>query len=449
MKKKIVIVGASYIFVPRIVKDFCLTRRFEDYELVLLEIIPEHLDLVYRYCLKVKETLKSEMKITATQNRKKALEEAQFVVVSIMVGGFEAWQVDLKTCLKYGISHGIGDTIGPAALSRCLRVVPECVEIVKDMEKYCPRAWCINLTNPMAQITKALNQYTKIKTIGLCHEITGEQVRVSRIFKVKNPLQDIRISAAGVNHLIFATSVKVRNREVLHLLPKYKDRDVNGHVEDALMMDESHWLDIELYERLGAMPIASDRHTAEFFPYFHKRATRFGREYGFKPLSIRWRRFRRRGIRKIMVDAIQGKTTIPNPSKFSGEDVHSIMLAILENKKEIHQVNMINRGTIPGLPDNACVEVPAVVDRRGLHPIRVALPDHIISILHPLASICNLTVEAAIKGDMDKIIQAFHLDPLITDYKIIPKLARELVQGNKKWLKRFGGGSALRRRKPY
>jgi alpha-galactosidase/6-phospho-beta-glucosidase family protein len=146
-------------------------------------------------------------KIRKTLSLDEALQGADFVILTISTGALEAMRHDIEIPEKYGIYQSVGDTVGPGGLARALRNIPVVVSIAQRMDEICPNAWLLNYTNPMTTLTRAVNQQSYIKTIGLCHELIGVRNRLAHMLSV-SPAQ-IKTNVAGINHLIWILGMSI------------------------------------------------------------------------------------------------------------------------------------------------------------------------------------------------------------------------------------------------
>jgi len=191
--------GGSYNWAPTIINDILLTPDLNGSHIVLDDLAKEPLETIHALGEKMIAEKKSDCTISSTSDETEALEGTDFVIVSISTGGFNAMEKDLTIPLKYGVIQTVGDTVGPGGLARTLRSIPVQVGIAKRMEKLCPKAWLVNITNPMAALCLAVNQTTNTKTIGLCHELQGvlyilkSMLKLSQSFHMAVESQDRRV----------------------------------------------------------------------------------------------------------------------------------------------------------------------------------------------------------------------------------------------------------------
>jgi len=202
---KIVIIGAgSHVFTRNLVTDFLSYPELRDSTISLMDIDEERLDLVTSFTRKIVSQHGYATDVESTTDRRTALEGADYVILSIRVGGLAANRLDLKIPAKYGIVQGIGDTIGPGGVFYGLRHIPVILDICSDMEELCPDAWLLNYTNPMAMICWAVNDHSNVKNIGLCHSVQGTASELARY--IGAPLDEVQywVAARALREVAFS-----------------------------------------------------------------------------------------------------------------------------------------------------------------------------------------------------------------------------------------------------
>src|SRR6266542_2263376 len=173
--------GGSYQWTPKLLTDIALTKDLSG-TIVLHDIAPEPMEVMQRLGQKIMAAAGADFTIETNGDLAEALRDAEFVIVTITTGGLEAMRKDLDIPLKYGIYQSVGDTVGPGGLSRALRNIPVLLQIAQTMEKVCPNAWMLNLTNPLTALTRTVTKKTSIKAMGLCHELQGVRGGMIRMF---------------------------------------------------------------------------------------------------------------------------------------------------------------------------------------------------------------------------------------------------------------------------
>jgi alpha-galactosidase len=438
---KIVCIGASYLFIHNIVSDMILTQEFEDCEIVIVDLLEEPLEIVTGACRRIAADRNSKLRISSAMDRKKALQEASFVLVAITVGGFDAIRRDMDVFRSYGFYHTVGDTIGPAALSRVLRTIPVFLDIARDMEKICPSAWLINVTNPMTAIVKAVSAYTRINIVGLCHEEQGVKEGIAALFNTG--VSEVSFKSLGVNHLTFAKEITVAGSDVTAAI---YDR---AKQPDKPELGIAWKLGMEFLKLTGYLPLTEDKHMVEFFPYYLSPDGGFGRKYDTEPLDLQKRIDRKVRLKQLHHDVAQGRRMFEGVGRFSGENVHGIILSLWKGYRAVHTVNIPNREYCKDLKRDSVVEIKAVADKDGIRGIEIPQGEfapHIVSILYNLNAIYDYTVEAAVYGGMEKAKLALMLDPMVRDRDVAalaPKLAEKAFRLNESYQAIGKGGRAL------
>jgi alpha-galactosidase/6-phospho-beta-glucosidase family protein len=430
--------GGSYNWMPKLLGDLALTPDIEG-TVVLHDINPTALDDIQRYGRKVFDSTGANFDVETTTDLQRGLDGAQFVVVTITTGGLETMGLDLSIPEQYGIYQSVGDTVGPGGLSRALRNVPVMAGIAQAMQRYCPNAWMLNLTNPMTVLTRVVNMTApRLKTVGLCHELFGVRAGLIRMFG--GTPDDFEFRVAGVNHLIWVLDMTIRGRDGLQMV---RDFVADGR---PLPIPEAHggwhepfvdrWkLKLQLFDVYGALPAAGDRHLAEFFPYFLTEATGRGEDFGVMLTTIPDRRQQVASARAKVHAAIEGD--LP-PVERSHEATANIVSAVANGRSTRTIVNLPNTGQIDNLPRGAVVETLAEITSAGAHPLTVgSLPNGVLSTLQPHVVNQEMIARAALDGDRGLVLQAMVNDPLVPDLETARKLLDDFLDAHADFLPQF------------
>ncbi|MGN0970644.1 MAG: alpha-glucosidase/alpha-galactosidase [Aristaeellaceae bacterium] len=433
---KIVFMGAgSSVFVKNVVGDCLLSPVMRDSEFALYDIDPARLDDSYRMLQALNRAMGCHAVFRpylGVENRRAALENADYVVNAIQVGFYEPCTVtDFEVPKKYGLRQTIGDTLGIGGIFRALRTIPVLQDFADDMMAVCPDAYFLNYTNPMAMLTGYMQRCTPVKTIGLCHSV---QVCAKRLMEGLDMPYDPSISTviAGINHQ--AWLLEIRDREGRDLYPEIKRR--------ALARTDRHpdMVRYEIMRRFGYYTTESSEHNAEYMPFFIKD------KYPelIDRFNIPLDEYPRRCVRNIEKWAAQRDELINNPNlrhEMSREYASHIMEAMDTNVPYKIGGNVINHGVIPNLPDNACVEVPCLVDGSGVTPCYVgSLPEQCAALNRACINVQLLTIEAAVTRRKETIYQAAMMDPhLQSELSIddIVALCDDMIAAHGSWLPEY------------
>ena len=410
---KITFMGAgSTIFAKNVLGDTMLCPAFHDAELSLYDISAERLEESWLVIEKMNQSINqgraTVRKYLGVEQRKDALRDANFVVCAIQVGGYEPCTViDFEIPKKYGLHQTIGDTLGIGGIFRALRTIPVLREFARDMEEVCPNAWFLNYANPMAMLTGFMQRYTKVKTIGLCHSV---QVCVRDLFKNVGfdevPAEETISKIAGINHM--AWLLELTDRQGQDLYPKIRE------LAKAKNAGEKHndMVRFDYIEKLGHYCTESSEHNAEYNPFYLKQ----NRPDLVEKFNIPLDEYPRRCRNQIAEWTAQYQELSEGSSlnhERSLEYASHIMEAIATDQPYRIGGNVINHGIIPNLPAEACVEVPCLVDARGIIPTYVGdLPLQLAAMNASNIYPQLLTIEAARTGDRRLIYQAAMMDPV-------------------------------------
>lgn len=434
-----IIGGGSYNWGPVLLQDLAATPELMG-TIVLHDLDPDAADELCRLGRRLMSAAGSGFQVEREADPRRALRDADFVIVTITTGGLDAMAHDLEIPLRYGIVQAVGDTVGPGGLARALRNVPVFVELARTMEAVCPDAWLLNLTNPMAACVRAVTKTSAIKTVGLCHEMFGIRRMLSRLFEASPA--EVELQIAGTNHLTWLLGASIRGEDGLALLRTYL---ANGGAiplrelaEPHRASFQDHWrVKLALFAIYGYLPAAGDRHVAEFFPYFLRQEDD-GAEPWVMPTLIEHRRAMASAARAKVRAWLAGET--PLPAGRSEEEVVDVIRALATGRPHTIVANLPNQGQIDNLPREAVVETRAVVMANGIAPVGVGpLPTGLLATVQNHVANQELIVAAALTGDRALVNQAFLGDPLVRNMETAPRLVDELIEANSAYLPRFVG----------
>ncbi len=406
---KITFMGAgSTIFAKNVLGDCMVSDTLHDIEIALYDIdetrLNESFELISainKNCNENRATIKSYLGV---KNRKEALKGAQFVVNAIQVGGYDPCTIiDFEIPKKYGLRQTIGDTLGIGGIMRTLRTVPVLDEFAEDIRIVCPDAWFLNYVNPMAMLTGYMQRYTGIKTIGLCHSV---QVCSSCLLEALDIKVDgFRDYIAGINHMGWL--LKITDLKGNDLYPLIRQKAIEKNEKEK----HNDMTRFEYIKRFGYHCTESSEHNAEYNPFFIKsRYPELIEKYNI-PLDEYPRRCEEQIAQwnKQKEEIFAGGNVTHERSR---EYASRIIEAMVTDKPYRIAGNVINTGLITNLPQNACVEVPCMVDSMGIHPTYVGdLPEQLAAMNRTNINPQLLTIEAAVSKKKSDIYRAAMLDP--------------------------------------
>lgn len=444
MKKcKILFVGGgSNAWTPNIVKDLILTESLNGSEIVLYDINKKASDLNKVFLDRLMLDLQLNFTITSTDNPAAAFKGANYVIIAISTGGLDAMAYDLSIPEEYGIYHTVGDTQGPGGWSRSIRNYDAFVELAKKINKYCPKAFIMNYTNPMVFLTDILQQMCKGPVIGLCHGLFENIRFLQSFYKVKSE-SDIHLKYAGLNHFFWITEARTGKKDIIaDLRKKLKRKTITDLLtidhKDPMGFKSGRYVADELFRITNYLPYLGDRHTCESFGWFITSKKNM-RKYKIKRTSIADRRKmfnnREKELKRMLKEGFSERY-----STRSRETAADIISAHFAGKQFIDVGNVKNVGQVSNLPMATVVETACLIDKNGVTPITYGkLPDDIAAMMMPLANTFDLTVRACLEKDKDMALQALRLDPTCShlNWEQVKEMGEKLLKANKKYISIF------------
>ena len=437
MGKKITIIGAgSSMFTPQLISLLIQSKTLAGSTVALMDINPHRLELMEKLSKMLIEQEGADLKVEATTDRTASLTGADFVIVAISAGGFDAWEKDIEIPAKYGVFVPYGDSVGPGGILRGFRHVLPMVQICKDLEKVSPKAWLFNYTNPASALCWIMRRESFIHTVSMCTNTV--QLRQDKFMANVVGVQPGEVvmppKLAGINHCSLINELHLKDgTDALELVRKKTKHPI---VKWAL---ETHHV----------LPVVWP-HWVEFYPMLCKLVSKYeGRAQGLfltygsqvKDMSIETNRIRT--WEKLVGNWVkgEGKPSIKEIPETEPVQLIEVMESMVEDKKEFHGVNVPNHGAIENLPDDAIVEVMAVVGSNQVQPLQVGrIPEEIASFFRLHIDVQKLTALAGLTGDRNTALQAMELDPFVqsvVELKQVPKMLDEMLLAHKDTLPQF------------
>jgi alpha-galactosidase len=423
--------GGSYQWTSKLLVDLVNMPSLVDAHVVIEDIDPAPIPRMLELVEHIARVRGIGLTATGTTNQREAVDGADYVVVCISTGALESMALDIAIPERYGIKQSVGDTVGPGGIVRALRNVPVMVDIARDMEQGCPDAWMLNLTNPMTTICRSVTRETSVKTVGLCHEIAGAQFALSQLLDAN--FLEITPTVAGVNHLPFITALDVAGTDGMERLREVLAGDDPSKAD----LIRQHRVKLELFERFGVLPGAGDRHVVEFFSGFLTEESEWGARWGVHLTTIEERELGQAHHVRQFEQMLAADKVSEWPS---GEMVAPVIQCFELDEPGWFPLNIPNHGQVADLPDEVTVESICIADGKGLRGRdEVRLPAAMAECLHRVSASQELTVEAAVSGNRDKVVEAMLLDPLAgrIDYDRIGAMTDEMLAATKAWLPQF------------
>jgi alpha-galactosidase len=435
---KIAFIGAGSIgFTRELVRDILTFPLLENAEIALMDINPERLDFAKRSVEKIVALGKYPASVTATIERAEALRGADVVLTTILAGGTDIWRHDIEIPKKYGVDTNVGDTRGPSGIFRFMRTLPPMMDIVRDMEKYCPKATLLNYTNPMAMLCGAIQRSSFIPTTGLCHSVQGTAQMLG--WWIGAGLDEITYTCAGINHQAWYLDFKVNGEDAYPAIYKA--------VTDEPEIYNMEIVRNEMFLALGKYVTESSGHNSEYNWWFRKRPDLIekycihgtGWNPGEHAYILKEYQQRETGWKDEVKEWFAAET--PIDIERGHEYAAYIINALMGGEMYKFNGNVPNTNIITNLPQDACVEVPVLVDKDGIHPIHVgALPPECAILTNVSSQIEEMAITATLTGDPTMIYRAICHDPLtaaVLSLAEIKNMVNEMFAQNKDYLPQF------------
>ena len=436
---KITFMGAgSTVFARNVIGDCMCSAVLRDGVFALYDIDGERLKESKTIIEAMQKTMGGYGKVECylgVENRKEALRGANFVVNAIQVGLYDPCTIiDFEVPKKYGLRQTIADTLGIGGIMRALRTIPVMADFAKDMEEVCPDALFLNYTNPMAMLSGYMQRYTGVNTVGLCHSVQTCSSDLFRDLDMEDKLEGRRELIAGINHMGWL--LEIADKDGNDLYPEIKSR-VQAKLDDP---DFKNKVRLDYIKNFGYYCTESSEHNAEYNMFYIKsKYPELIERYNI-PLDEYPRRCVNQiaGWKKEYAELLENGVKEHNRSN---EYASHIMESVVTNTPYKIGGNVINNGFITNLPADACVEVPCLVDGKGVHGTYVgALPVQCAAMNMTNINVQLLTIEAAHTLKKEHIYQAAMLDPHTgseLDIDTIKKMVDDLIEAHGDYLPKY------------
>ncbi len=459
-KPKIAIIGSGgYVFPVRLVMDVLSFPELQECEIALMDINAGRLRRSERDVRSVVERNRLPARVTATRNRRSALDGADYVIIAFQIGGLEAYRRDVEIPRRYGLDQTVGDTLGPGGVFRAMRTIPVLVDIANEMKKLCPGALMIQYANPMSMNCWAVNT-TRVKCVGFCHSVQGTSWLLAKAVGV--PYEECTYKSVGINHQAWFVEFRHGDRDILPEIRRVMGaryptpRAAGGKARTGQgckgeYIDDIYWPEhvrTEIMRMTGYFHTESSHHGSEYTPWFRKSRALIK---GYMP--VRWdyyqicRGYEGRKARKETENLLAG------PLKCSAEYGAPLIHSLETGTPRVVHGNVPNWGppgtspsvpaslAVPNLPANCCVEVPCLVNKGGVQPTATGpLPTACAAVNRSMINVQELAVEAALTGNREKAVQAISVDPLTGALMTLPRIRRmveDMFRAEAKWLPQF------------
>jgi alpha-galactosidase len=394
-------IGAGSIeFTRNVVTDLCSYPELAEsgLHLALHDISPERLAFAEALTRQLVAQTGAKATVTASAERGRALAGAKYVINEVQVGGYAATRTDFDIPARYGVRQTIGDTLGIGGIFRGLRTIPVVTALANDMLRYCPDAYLLNYSNPMAMLPWAVYAGTDFRNVfGLCHSVRDTHAFLAGLVGADSAR--VSFLTAGFNHQAFVLRFEQDGESLYPRLAEVIDGSPELHRR----------VRVEIYRRFGYFPTESSEHSAEYVPWFMRHDDQVSQYRIFVGDYLARSEENLAELATLQNQLTSGSELDLEPTdELASQFIHSIETGA---EREIY-VNVRNGGLISSLPDDCCVEVPCAVSAGSAKPLTVGpLPPQLAALNRTFLNVVELTVAAALRGSREHVYQAALLDP--------------------------------------
>lgn len=413
----IAIVGAGSVsFTRTLVSDLLQQEVTRECELCLYDLDDAASASATELVTELREQAKAPGPLRRATSLAEAVDGADYVITTILAGGRSAALGDFELTGRYGLRYTVGDTLGVAGIARAMRAIPALVEIARTCATHAPDGLLLNYTNPMGMLVTAVARAVGYPMVGLCHSADYTARTVARYLEI--PPAELEWWSGGINHLAWMLRL---SRDKADLYPELVRRAARPElfVEDPVRFD--------LMARFGLFVTESSKHVAEYLGFYIDKAEEIerlavpvGEFLSRRPVPI---------AEQLKNERAGGLLRPP-----SNEYAPAVIAAAEAGTDYCFQANVMNGGLIENLPAHVAVEVPTVMSRGQLAPVRLgALPSGPAALCRQQMGVQDLAVDAVLNGDRDLLTQAVLLDPqasAVLTVRRIDQLVAELIDAD-------------------
>lgn len=418
--------GAGSGFVLDIAGELLKDPFFNDWEFTLYDPDEKRLSAACQAVAKLAGQYDSHLEINNSSSIAEALEGSSYIITSCEKNRYPNWVNDLRIPEKYGVEQVKGENGGPGGLIHGLRNVCLYRELGKNIEKYAPDAWVMNFSNPMSTICTYFKKYTKIKTLGFCHQVHGSIGVVAEMLGMEPG--ELEIISAGVNHFNWLFDIRKRGtgksfmKEFLELVHN------SPYWQKKIPYVPRQTFTLDLLDVFKMYPVGYDDHILEYTSCFYDSSE--WEKYGFENLAASYEARVKAGNRTLE-DQQSSTAHIPFPKDPAhphyAENPCRIIHALETNTPSyIDAINIVNHGAVSNLPADAILDVPAVAIGGQVRSIYVGeLPPGPCEMSRRQIALHEMIAQAAVEGDDDLVVQALCLDPYVHSINQAKNIWRE------------------------
>ncbi len=438
---KLCIIGAGSVgFTRKLCADILKVTEFEDIEIALTDISQTNLDMIAQILRRMVQASGLKTRITATTDRRRALEGAKYVMNTVRIGGVEAFATDISIPLKYGVDQCVGDTICAGGILYGQRGIAAMLDFCRDIRAVATSDHLLlNYANPMAMMTWAAIDHGGVNTVGLCHGVQNGHRQIAAALGV--PMDEVDIICSGINHQTWYLDIRHKGRQVEkdELLAAFEAHPVFARQEKVR---------IDVLRRFGFYSTESNGHLSEYLPWYRKRREDIpnwistddwihGETGGYLRHTRETRNWFETEYPAMLAEADKPLSAW----KRTDEHASHIIEALETGRPYRGHFNVKNRGVITNLPEDCIIESPGWVDRFGINMVEgVTLPLACAATCQASVNVQRMAVQAAVTGDVGLLKLAVLHDPLVgavCSPAEVWAMVDEMLEAQAQWLPQY------------
>lgn len=439
---KISIIGAgSAIFSLKLVGDFCKTKSLFGSTISLMDIDEKRLNSVHNLAERYAAALGANLKFEKTTDMKLSIEDADFVINTALVGGHEQLDASREVGEKHGYKRGIDsqefNMVSDYFTLSNYNQLKYFLEVARSMEEICPNAWLLQTANPVFEGTTLILRYSNIKVIGFCHGHRGIETLVKSLGL---DIKKVNWQMAGFNHNIWLTRFLYNGKDAYPLIDRWIKEESKKWKPKDPFDDQMSPAAIDMYKFYGRMPIGDSTRNGSWKYHYNLEAKKkwFGEPWKGADSDIGWAWYQKNYMKaltnrnfKFASDKSANLLQEFPPDEKSGEQHVQFIDALVNGNQGRFVLNIPNKNSlIPGIPEDVAVEVPLIVDQKGIHTeeINPPIPRRIMSMyLTPRMLRMEWALDAFISGDKRVLQEILVRDPRSKSFLQVKKVIDEIL----------------------
>ena len=418
---KVAVIGGGSTYTPELI-DGILQRhdRLPVSTIHLIDIDLTRLTIIAAFAKRMIKAAGRDINIEFSTDIREGIRNSSFVVSQFRVGTQKARHRDEMLGRKYGL---VGqETVGVGGFAKALRTIPVALSIAQIIQEEAPDAMLLNFTNPAGLITQALKTHAPdIKSIGLCNVPWNTRIEIAGALDVA--ASSVEFDYVGLNHLSWIRGVKVdgidRSPEAI---AAFRGLTINS----ATPGNSPAWVQSTI-DYLQAIP-----NYYLLYYYEEKAWIDFQRNNATRASEVM-------KIEDILLEKFADEALVTKPAElmerggaYYSDSAAELMADIHNDAGTVHIVNTLNNGAVQGFPDDAVMEIPAIISKSGARSIKTsAMREDIDGLVRTVKDFEMLTIDAAVTGNEQSALLALLTNPIGPDSSQARDLWRDLRSENK------------------